>query len=299
MILLEPKIEKMVRKARNLFQQKNFEDAIKIYQAAEKKLEPDSNQLHLIQIEMGWCFYSAGKYENAVICLQNALSYPGLILQQQFNCLRLIGFSLAAQNLTQEALPYLQKAIQLPLSDFDKRFTIYQLGKLFFLRGEWQKAKPLVEKAFRQFNAAETEYLNTCRYYLGFIAYFEKNDAEAENHFRALIHPDLDAKTRATGYFGLTHILYEKRQFSVLIDTCEKIVALQPEFYDKETLAFFLCRSYMELKMWNELENFFNRLKDVYPQGRYAISYPFFEEAISRREIPESLKKAANTLYPS
>ncbi len=299
MKLFEPEIELIIQEARHLFQQKNFEEAIRKYQKAENELPNASNHRHVIQIEIGWCFYSAGNFEQAIEYLKKALKHENLSLQQRFNCLRLIGFSLAAQNLTQEALPYLQEAIQLPLSDFDKRFATFQLGKLFFLRGEWQKAKPLVENAFQQFDATETDYLNTCHYYLGFIAYFEKNDTEAENHFRALIHPDLDAKTRATGYFGLTHILYENRQFAVLIDTCEKIVALQPEFYDKETLAFFLCRSYLELKMWNELENFFNRLKDVYPEGRYAISYPFFEEAISRREIPESLRKAAKTLYPN
>jgi len=81
-------------------------------------------------------------------------------------------------------------------------------------------------------------------------------------------------------------VFYDKKEYTALIDACEKIIHLDKGFYDKETLAYFLCRGYMELKMWGELDTFLPSLIDVYPEGRYKAAYPQLEWALRHREIP-------------
>ena len=146
------------------------------------------------------------------------------------------------------------------------------------------EAEHHLKKAESLFKPDELTYTLALAYFLGFTSYFLKKFEKSRNYFDFIIlHAD-DHKTKAGGYFGLAHLHYHQKEYPVLTDLCEKIMRLDESFYDKETLGFFLCESYYQLKNWDNLENFFNQLQQQYPTGRYAGEYEKYRYGIEHRK---------------
>ena len=119
---------------------------------------------------------------------------------------------------------------------------------------------------------------------MGFILFYEKENRKAEKLFERIISDSENEADKASGYFGVAHLLYEKQDYDALITCCQTIIRLNPEFFDMETLAFFLCRSYLELEMWDELSIFLPNMMDSYPEGRYAVAYRQLQESLLQRK---------------
>jgi len=222
----EKEILAKIELARQNYAQKKFNEAISLYEELSGLLKDDSNNLPVIQIELGWSYYSNQDYPKAISFLQKALTSEGLNTQQVFDCTRLIGFSEELQGRRKKAIQYLNKALDIEVPENVKRFTYFELGKIFFLDGQIIEAENHLERADELFSEEEKDYRLALAYYQGFTNYFLKKYKEAGRHFDYIINNASDHKTKAGGYFGLAHLYYHRKEYSVVIDLCENIFRL-------------------------------------------------------------------------
>ncbi len=284
----EHQILRRLQKAREAYLNRDFPKALQEYHWVAEQIQDDPDNLPIIWIEIGWSYFYNRQYPKSIEYLKRAIDSGKLQEQQLYDCYRLIGFAYAGLNQFPRALDYLHKAQKFPVSESDKRYIYFELGKIYFLQGELKEAEPYLQKAWELFRIEERDYKQALAYYLGFIHFFRRELSEARKYFRQIIDMGETNKEQAPGYFGLAHLFYEEKDYPVLIDVCAKIVQLDPEFYDKETLAYFLCTGFMHLQMWEQLAEFFQEMKQLYPQGRYRISYPTFEKALRTHKVPSS-----------
>jgi len=283
----EQKILEKLKEARNLYLQDDFSQAIGIYQELCDLLKDDPQNLPVVQIELGWSYYQNQEYQNTIEQLQRAVNSQFLTPKQQFDCLRLIGFSYEMLKDHERARAFLEDAISVDIPEKEKRHAYFELGKVLFTLGEIIEAEHYFNLADSLFKNNEKNYKLSITYFLGFTALLQKNFREARDRFDSIIQQSEDIKDQVSGYFGLTHIHYYKKDYQALLDLCEKILRLDSNFFDKESLGYFMCFAYLHLQKWEELEMFFNELENNYPTGRYVSEYPKFRQAIKERKIPE------------
>lgn len=282
----EQKILEKLKEARNLYLQENFSEAINIYRELCDLLKDDSQNLPVVQIELGWSYYQNQEYQSAIEQLQRAVNSQFLTPKQQFDCLRLIGFSHEMLKDHPRARSFLEDALSVDIPEKEKRHAYFELGKVLFTMGEIIEAEHYFSMAEPLFNDTEKNYKLSIGYFLGFTSLLQKNFRDARERFDAIIRQGDDIKDQVSGYFGLAHIHYYKKDYQALLDLCEKILRLDSNFFDKETLGYFMCFAYMHLRKWEELEMFFSELEKNYPAGRYASEYPKFRQAIKEHKIP-------------
>ncbi|MGH1365507.1 MAG: tetratricopeptide repeat protein [Calditrichia bacterium] len=274
----------ILRRAQEAFMAQNYTKALEDYHHIEKELADSPKNLPAIWIEIGWNYYLLKEFSKAGPYFEMALGSPHINQKQVFDCLRLTGFCYEFTDQPDKALAFLQDALGQPLEEREKRYVLFEIGKIFYTQNLTKEARPYLEKAIEHFSEDEAAYLRANRYYLGFILFYEKENREAEKLFERIITDATTDSDKASGYFGIAHLLYEKRDFEELITCCKTITRLDSDFFDMETLAFFLCRSYLELEMWTELEVFLPNMIEHYAVGRYSVAYPQLQESLKQRK---------------
>lgn len=280
MAATEQTILEKLRQAREAYRRQQYVEAIQQYRWVAEQIQDDKANLPIIYIELGWSYYNANDFKNCILHLKKALSASTLVPQQRFDCLKLIGFSYRSLGDSANALLYLDKAVDQKISEEEKRFVYFEIGKIHFTGGAIQKCKPYLKKSEQHFTWNENTYFQAIAYYLGFVAYYEKQYQLAENYFSEIIEKSADGKGKATGYFGLANLLYQKENYPGLIEICKKISKLDRDFYDPETIEFFLSKALMELGRHMDFATHYTSLRKKYPTGRYRSHYPIFEKKL-------------------
>jgi len=278
-----------LEKAQKLFLEKKYQQSLEEYSWVEKQFQDDPETLSMIRLEMGWTHYAAGNYKQAVRYLKEGIKSSELKEhpKEYFDSLQMLSFSCEATGDTTNAVDYFKKALQLSVDEKLKKPLFFEVGKILFVQQNYSEAKSYLEKVIElPESPAEKMYRETAIYYLGFIALFEKDYRTAIRFFNRYIEEASGKKERAPGYFGLAHVYRARKEYPALIDVCKKIIHLDTDFFDKETLGYFICLGYMELQMWDELDTFLPELMRNYPEGRYKNTYPIFEQALRERKRP-------------
>ncbi|GAB4332407.1 MAG: hypothetical protein Kow0037_09890 [Calditrichia bacterium] len=278
--------------ARNAYDKQNFEKAIELYRELAALLKDDPENLAVIHIELGWCYYQNKQYEQAIGMFREALRSESLNDLQRFDLNRLLGFSYEMLRQPTKAAHFLEKALEIGIPEKEKRFTYFELGKVLFSDGHPIEAEFYLSKAEKLFDESEKDYLVALKYYLGFAEFFQKRYENARNQFDFIVQNATDNKIKAGGYFGLAHLHYQNKEFQALVDICEKILVLDEEFYDKESLGYFLASAYAELNRKEELEAVLLEMERQYPNGRFSTQYPRLREALKsgfdETELPKN-----------
>jgi len=280
---MEPTKEEIIgvlKQAQRAFMGQDYSRAIEKYDWVEQYIQDDPENLAALWSEMGWTYYLMQDYPKAIAILSKALQSPHLNQKQVFDCLRITGFSHEYAGNPDKAIAFLQDALLQPVADEEKRYTYFELGKIFFAQNMSRDAKPYLEKAQKLLDKTDHDYLQTTLYYLGFIAFFEKEMEKSEDFFQTYIKNAANEQSAVPGYFGMAHLYFERKNFESLLEISQKIMQLDGAFFDRETIAFFLCKSYLALKKWKELGVFLPELKAAFPNGRYAAVYPEMQKAL-------------------
>jgi len=280
---MEPTKEEIIdvlKQAQRAFMGQDYAQAIEKYGWVEQYIQDDPENLAALWSEMGWTYYLMQDYPKAIAILSKALQSPHLNQKQVFDCLRITGFSHEYAGNPDKAIAFLQDALLQPVADEEKRYTYFELGKIFFAQNMSRDAKPYLEKAQKLLDKTDHDYLQTTLYYLGFIAFFEKEMEKSEDFFRTYIKNAANEQAAVPGYFGMAHLYFERKNFESLLEISQKIMQLDDVFFDRETIAFFLCKSYLALNKWKELGVFLPELKAAFPNGRYAAVYPEMQKAL-------------------
>lgn len=278
----------VLKSAQNAFMNKDYEAALDHYQWVEKKVQHNPVDLAMVQMEIGWCFYLLRDYAYAAAYLEKVSQSADINSRQLFDCLRLCGLSHQYTGNREKAIAFLKDALLQPVEDAAKRHIFFELGKIYFVQNASVEAKPYLEKALPLLETEDREYLQSTRYYLGFIAFLESEYEIAEQYFQQIIADAKTEKEQVPGHFGMAHLLYRYQEYPALMEICQKIIQTDENFYDRETLGFFLCKSYFELEMWKELGVFLPRLMTDFPKGRYHSAYPEMEKAMRDHTAPPS-----------
>lgn len=280
----EKKIMDKIGHARNAYLEKDFGKSVELYRWVEGQIQDDPVNLPIIWIELGWSYYNLRDFKNSIWYLEKSLTSDLLTARQQFDCLRLIGFSHGALKDGKNALQFLTEALKKDIPEAEKKYVNFEVGKIYFLTGAFKNSRIYFEIADKFFDWKEANYCQSIRYYQGFLAFYEKQYEYAERSFSEIIENAQGGEGRATGYFGMAHLSYQKENYKELIVICEKIMKLDKNFYDGETVAFFLCRAFTELNRLKDLTLFYSELKDKYPNGRYQSYYPIFQKVLLQAE---------------
>lgn len=288
--------EEKIKEAQKLYLDHQYEKALEKYLQIEQELPSEDENLPVVQLEIGWTYYAMKDYRQAIPYLEKGITslpedkYP----RELFDCLQMLGFASEGIHDYSSAMKWFQKALQLPVEEKAKAMLSFHLGKLLFSLTKYDEAKKYLEPLLKGKPALlDSSFLQTIRYFLGFIAISEDDYSRAMTYFQEYISHAPDEKNKAPGYYGLAFIHNARKEFTAVVDACKKVIQLDPEFFDKESIAYFLCMAYMQLEMWEELDMFFRELQNNYPEGRYAEVYPIFEKALKERKVPGKKEKAS------
>lgn len=268
--------------AQEHFEKGNYQQAIDLYQAIEDKVSGNRQALGIIQTEIGWGYYFLGRYPEAISYLDKVVRNPEVTPQQLFNNLKLLGYAWQQLDNPDKAIAYLQDALGQPIAESEKRRIYFETGKLFHLQDLSDEALPYLEKAEALFaaqaDADDYVYVQDTKLYLGYIAHFQGHTARAEGYFESVIAGAKTNEDAAQGYFGLAHLYFHLKDFAEVLIAAEKVISLDAAFSDQETLLYFRCRSFAELEMAEALQQNLPKLLKQYPDGRFKPLYPILKK---------------------
>lgn len=269
-------MKELIQEAHELFLEEQYEKAEKIYRELLYERMIDGPNRFLVELEYSWLLYRQKRMDEAFTILWKLKDFGDLHPRQLFDLYRLIGFIYVHRNDLLNAVQWLQKAISVDLPEGEKKLVLYELGRLYFLKGDYGEALKFLNTALRFFDP-DDEYFYAIKYYLGFSYLFQENTEDAFEEFTFLVEQAPGEDKVIGGLFGIAQIFFKKQNFEGVISTCQDILSLSPDFEEKETLAYLLCRSYYELGDWENFRKFYQQLKDHYPNGQYQSIYPLFD----------------------
>jgi len=203
------------------------------------------------------CYYYLGKIKEAktnlgILLLENPQisDQPNMLFLQADLSLR--------SNRTEEALRLLKKLItkssggkEKNTDNFWKQKAKLELGKLYFMRKDYNEAKRYLLEVFRHVSANSMEDNRTAAFYLGLIAMQEKNYELSDTYFQ-IASLSKDPKIRAEALFRRGFSEKKLKYFLESIKTFETII-----------------REFQNQKVWVELSRL--ELAKVYI---YLHNYP-------------------------
>jgi tetratricopeptide (TPR) repeat protein len=273
----------VLRAAQQAALKQDYPQALQKYLWVAEQIWDDPDNLPLVQIEIAWAYYHLQQYDKVIAYLERALESKVLTFHQIYDALRLIGICYNLMGENAKAIAYLEDAVIQPIPDKDRRYAMFELGKMYYANNDIKKSQPYFASALPLFDKDEAEYQQTCKYYLGMIAFFDDDLATAEAYFTDFLQNAVDAEDKSPGLFGMAHIYFKQKDFSKLVEVAEKILSSDRDFFDKETLAYFLCVSYLETGKWADSRRFLEQLKKRNPRGRYARDYKRIDKLLTEK----------------
>ena len=80
----------------------------------------------------------------------------------------------------------------------------------------------------------------------------------------------------------MAYVDYQNKNYLEVISLCEKIISLDEDFFDKESVGFLTAASYLHLGREDIFTVYFDQMSKTYPSGRYINEL---------RELQSRLKK--------
>jgi tetratricopeptide (TPR) repeat protein len=275
--------------ARLNIENKKYDEAKTVYFEALKLAEKGEHKA-IIWAEISWIFYRQQEFERTIEAINNVFSFDGnyQALQELY---RLKAFAYLALLKDDEALEYLEKSIAIDRTSATQQMTLFELAKLYFRKAEFQKSHEIIEEIEAYF------YQNNKDYWLSilFFYYYDKQLDSAEQSFETLLENAEEEKRRASALFGLAFIANEKQNYLNTINLCEAVLKADPEFYDKESLAFLTALSFYKLGRNDVFVQYYQELKKNYPKGRYEKELDAIFKEYEKKSASEAQKKQAKS----
>ena len=67
----------------------------------------------------------------------------------------------------------------------------------------------------------------------------------------------------------MAYVEYQNKNFLEVITYCEKIITLDENFFDKESVGFLTAASYLHLGREDIFNVYFDQMNKTYPSGQY------------------------------
>ena len=257
----------ILRQARTALASKEYERSRDHYIQAQK-MTTDVTKQAIIWAELSWVYYYLNNYQQAIDSALHVFECnPDY--QAREDITRLLGYAYLGLKNNIEAENYLQQSLQYDSNSDKQQFVKYELGKMYFVQGNYDLAYPYFAEIMHHFKDVSIEYFLSVLFYMGFIHYFLKNYTAAKENFEQILSGQSSSERQATAYYGLAFLEFNDRNYLNVISLCEKIVSLDRNFFDKETIGFLTAASYYYLGRNDIFLEYFKQMNKSYPQGRY------------------------------
>jgi len=264
----ETKFQESLKKARAHFEKNEYKNARLMYFQALNHATTKED-MGIIWAEVSWVYYYENEYQKSIEAAENVL-----IHNAEYHALddlyRVQGYSYLSLNNSTLAERYLQLSLEANSTDEKQQYVKYALGKLHFMKGSYDLAHPFFSEIIEFFEQSNDDYKLSVWFYLGFIYYYLNNPEKANMYFSQILSAKPGTRREASAKFGLAFLEFQKKNFLNAITLCEEIMTLDANFFDKESVGFLTAASYFYLGRKDIFSEYFEKMKETYPNGRYA-----------------------------
>jgi len=261
------KIDDVLKKARNHLEQKQYKNARLMYFQAFNQIS-DPRLRAIIWAELSWVYYYEGDHTKAIEASENVLLHDENYRAKD-DLYRLQGYAYLAQNDSTLAERFLTQSLSENSTADKQQYVKYELAKLHFYRGNYDLAHPLLEEILDFFGQKDPVYQMSVLFFLGFVYYYLESYAHARRSFEQILSENPPAARKASGFFGLAFVEFHDKNYLNVISLCEKIMDLEPDFFDRESVAFLTAASYYYLGRIDIFNEYYEQLLKAFPKGRY------------------------------
>ncbi len=256
-----------LKTARELFEKGEYGKAETLYMQIKKKATLSENRA-IIWAELSWLYYNRKMYEKSIEAADNViLNNENYEVKERL--FRVQGYAYLGLSKTAMAAQYLELSLEQNSELPEQQFVKFELGKLYFKNNEYDKALPFLEESEKYFEKENQEYYFSILFFLGFSYYYLENLPKAKNRFDTIIKANPSQQRYVSAMFGLAYVEYQNKNFLEVITLCEKIISLDDNFFDKESVGFLTAASYLHLGREDIFTVYFDQMSKTYPFGRY------------------------------
>ncbi len=260
-------IRQSLEKARNLFETREYIKAEKLYLQILKSISKPAEKA-VIWGELSWLYYHIKSYKKAIDAAESVLindeDYP-----TKENLFRVQGYSYLGLKKHTMAAEYLKLSLEQNSVIPDQQYAKYELGKLYFKNGDYDLALPYLEDIRFFFQKEKQEYHLSVLFFLGFAYYYLESFVKAQKCFEEILTTNPNHQRYASASFGIAYIEFEKKNYLKVISLCEKIIAMDDNFFDKESIGFLTTASYFYLGRYDLFNAYYTQMIQTYPTGKY------------------------------
>jgi tetratricopeptide (TPR) repeat protein len=273
------KFRESLETARAHFENKQHKNARLMYFQA-LNLASTKEDKGIIWAEVSWVYYYEKDYQKAIEAAENVLFHDSAY-QALDDLYRVQGYSYLSLNNFTLAERFLQLSLENNSTDEKQQYVKYELGKLYFIRGSYDLAHPFFNEIIDFFEKSNQEYKLSIWFYLGFIYYYLDNLKKSHKYFSEILSANPGTRREASAKFGLAFLEFRKKNFLNTIALCEEIISLDINFFDRESIGFLTAASYFHLGRKDIFKEYFNKMKESYPKGRYTKELDTLESSIN------------------
>ena len=260
-------VKEAIEKARRYFDIKQYKNARLMYFQAYNHVKDPKTQA-IIWAELSWVYYYEKNFEKAIEAVENVLLYDDSY-QALDDLYRVQGYAYLGLNNPVLAEKFLNLSLETNAHADKQQFTKYELGKLHFIQGNYDLAYPYFIEILDFFLGYHEEYTMSILFYLGFIHYYLRNYKKAQENFEQILKSNPSDRRKASAYFGLAFLEFQNKNYLNVVTLCEKIINMDSNFFDKESIAFLTAASYYYLGRKDIFHAYYKELMKKYPHGRY------------------------------
>jgi tetratricopeptide (TPR) repeat protein len=280
----------ILRQARAALSAKDFDTSRDKYIQAQKLTDDQANQA-MIWAELSWVYYYLHNYQGAVESASRVLECnPDYLAREDIT--RLLGYAYLGLKNTPLAEKYLQQSLEYDSKSEKQQFVKYELGKLFFIQGNYDLAYPYFIEISHHFKNTGFEYYLSVLFYLGFIHYYLKNYTKSRENFEQILAQQCPAERKSSAYYGLAFLEFNDRNYLNVISLCEKIISMDRNFFDKETVGFLTAASYYYLGRADIFTEYYKQMIKSYPRGRYREELNKMNKTSPTADQPPSMEQS-------
>ena len=253
--------------ARKHFERKAYKNARLMYFQAMNFAEESENKA-IIWAEVSWVYFYEKAFEEAIEAAENVLLHDPSYRARD-DIYRVQGYAYIALGNKAMAERLLHLSLDENNSDEKQQYVKYELAKLYFTQGNYDLADPFFKEILLHFQEKTPEYRWSILFYLGFIAYYLKNEKQSREFFKRILADNPPAQRQASAKFGLAFLEFQQKNYLNVITLCEEILSMDKNFFDKESVGFLTAASYFYLGRRDIFDAYYIKMKESYPEGRY------------------------------
>ena len=277
---MNEEILKNLESARELFEKGDFGKSETLYMQIKKKATMPEDKA-IIWAELSWLYFQRKMYEKAIEAADNVIINNENYKAKE-RLFRVQGYAYLGLRKSSMAAQYLELSLEQNSDLPEQQFVKFELGKLYFKSNDYDKALPLLEEIENYFKIENEEYYLSILFFLGFCYYYLENLTKAKSYFDTIVTTNPSKQRYVSALYGLAYVEYQNKNFLEVISLCEKIVAMDENFFDKETVGFLTAASYLQLGREDIFKVYFEQMQKTYPSGRYINELKDLQSRLSK-----------------